>query len=306
MASNVVGLQGVGIGRGMSDKGYIYTDRPAYRAGQVVHVRGCLRHAVDDVYTVEQGKKYTLEIFDNRGRMLRQESITLGEFGSFHAHFALPPSSPQGDYRVVVHDEDKQSYQGTFQVHQQQIDAVRLIVESPRHVYYRGEEIEGTIRATYYYGAPLAGRQIRYQLADDRQYTATTDAKGEVRFKLPTREFNETQLLTLQADLPERNLHTAANYMLSTQAYAIGVSTLRPVYVAGETFEATVTTRDAEGKPVGPKDWRSRFFKQTTVNGVRWASGSSRRHATGNGRRRNVVRERRSSSKKRRQLRPAR
>ena len=57
---------------------------------------------------------------------------------------------------------------------------MRLAVDTPRTVYYRGEEIEGMIRAAYYYGAPLAGREIRYQLADERvtRPRPTTRAKS--------------------------------------------------------------------------------------------------------------------------------
>ena len=114
VASNVVNLQGVGVARGLSDKGYIYTDRPAYRAGQIVHVRGCLRHASHDAFAVEKGKKYTLEVFDARNRLVWQEAVKLGEFGSFHASFLLPAASPQGEYRVLVHDDAGQNYQGGF------------------------------------------------------------------------------------------------------------------------------------------------------------------------------------------------
>jgi len=342
-ASNVVGLQGVGIAQGLSDKGYIYTDRPAYRAGQMVHVRGCLRFvegrgardegrgvevpipapsqapvalppieppidpaagpppalppipspgeaapssgddpfssyvpsgpgpgpgdpAPGDVYLIEEGKQYTLEVFDGRNRLVRQEEVKLNAFGTFHAHFVLPATSPQGTYRVLVRDDDGHSYQGTFQVHQYQLEPVRLVIDVPRNVYYRGEEIEGTIKAAYYYGAPLADREIRYQLADDRLHTATTDEKGEVKFKLPTREYSETQILPLVVTLPERNLQTAVNFVLSSRGFSIGLSTLRPVYVAGETFEATVNTHDAEGKPVGRK-LTLKVLEKTTVRG---------------------------------------
>ena len=276
VASNVVDLSGLGVSQGLSDKGYVYTDRPAYRAGQLVHVRGCLRHVPGaspapaseppvpvpapggespgpDTYVVEQGKKYSLEVFDGRNRLVYDDEVALGAFGSFHAHFVLPAASPQGTYRILVHDKSGQSYQGTFEVHEYRLEPVRLVVDAPRHVYYRGEEIEGTIRAEFYYGAPLAGREIRYQLADDRLHTATTDAKGEVRFKLPTREFHETQVLPLVVTLAERNLQAAVNFVLATQGFSIGVSTVRPVYVAGETFDVAVTAHDAEGKPVARK-----------------------------------------------------
>ena len=143
VASNVVGLQGVGVSVGLAERGYIYTDRPAYRAGQMVHVRGIIRKAADDRFVIEPGKKYHLEIFDSRSRMIRQDEVALGEFGSFHMNFVLPASSVVGEYRVQVRDDDDHSYQGAFAVHEYQLEPVRLSVDVDRKVFYRGEEIEG-------------------------------------------------------------------------------------------------------------------------------------------------------------------
>ena len=157
-------------------------------------------------------------------------------------NFVLPAASPQGQYRVLVHDDAGQNYQGGFLVREYRLEPVRLVVDTPRRVYYRGEPIEGTIRAEFYYGAPLAGREIRYQLADDRAVTATTDAKGEVHFKLATREFSETQVLRSGA-AARAEPDTAVNFVLAAQGFSVGVSTVRPVYVAGETFETTVGGR---------------------------------------------------------------
>lgn len=267
VASNAVNLNGIGVAEGLANKGYIYTDRPAYRAGQIVHVRGCLRRAVNDAYTVENGKKFTLDILDSRNRPVLHETVKLSRFGTFHGFVVLPPTSPVGQYRVSVHDDAGQNYSGMFLVNEYRLEPVHLTVETPRNVYYRGEEIEGVIRATYYYGAPLAGREVRYQLADDREHTAVTDAKGEVHFKLPTREFSETQILGLKVSLPERNVGTAVNYMMAVQAFSIRVGTIRPVYVAGETFEATINTQDAEGKPLGQK-LTLKVLERTVVNGT--------------------------------------
>ncbi|MGQ9575090.1 MAG: tetratricopeptide repeat protein [Thermoguttaceae bacterium] len=266
VASNVVGLEGVGLAQGLSDKGYLYTDRPAYRAGDLVHLRGLLRRAAEDTYVIDKGKTYTLEVFDGRNRLVYQTSVALGEFGSFSADFTLPPESPQGQYRFSVRDEAGKSFAGTFLVQEYVLEPVRLVIDTPRRVYYRGEEIEGTIRAEYSYGAALAGREIRYQLADERLYTATTDAKGQVRFRLPTRQFSETQVLPLVVSLPERNLQIAANFFLACQGYAIAVSTVRPVFVAGESFETTIKTTDAEGKPVGQNLTLS-VLERTVVEG---------------------------------------
>jgi uncharacterized protein YfaS (alpha-2-macroglobulin family)/tetratricopeptide (TPR) repeat protein len=265
-ASNLVSLSGVGIAQGLVDKGYLYTDRPAYRAGQMVHVRGVVRAAQGDVYVVEKDKQYTLDVYDARNRVVRQEKVKLGEFGSFHAHFVLPTGAVPGIYRVLAHDDAGHSYQGEFQVHEYQLEPVRLVVDTDRRVFYRGEEIVGKIRAEYYYGAPLVDREVRYQLAGGRMETARTNDKGEIEFKFPTREYREAAQLPLVVVLPERNLQTGVNFFLATQGFSIGVATPRPVYVGGETFEVNVTTTDAEGKPIA-ESLTLNVVQQTTVEG---------------------------------------
>ena len=55
---------------------------------------------------------------------------------------------------------------------------------------------------------PSAGREIQYQLADDRLHTGTTNAAGELAFEFPTRRFSESQALALTVVAPEHNLRT--------------------------------------------------------------------------------------------------
>lgn len=41
-----------------------------------------------------------------------------------------------------------------------QLEPVRLAIDTPRAVYYRGEKIEGVIRAAYYYGAGTSSATV--------------------------------------------------------------------------------------------------------------------------------------------------
>jgi uncharacterized protein YfaS (alpha-2-macroglobulin family)/TolA-binding protein len=267
VASNLVNLSGLSVAEGLTDRGYIYTDRPAYRAGQVVHVRGIIRQAVDDVYKVTPNDEFLVEVFDNRNRLVQHADVELNEFGSFHQTILLPKTAPQGTYRIAVTDnEEKQSYQGSFVVHEYRLEPVRLEIEAERTVFYRGELIEGTIKASYYYGAPVVDREIRYQLADGRSYTEKTDKNGEVSFSLPTRDFRESQTLLLSVSLPERNLQTGKSFFLATQGFAISASTARPLYLAGETFELKVSASSPEGKPVA-KNLTLSVLKKTVIDG---------------------------------------
>lgn len=266
VASNLADLSGVSVAQGLSERGYIYTDRPVYRPGQLVHVRGILRTVSEDRFLVPAGERYRLEVFDPRNRLVREQEVVLNRFGSFHAHFELPAASVSGTYRIQVRDAVGRSFQGLFQVQEYQLEAVQIQIDSPRSVYYRGEEIEGTISVQYSYGAPLADREVRYSLGDGRVYTARTDSEGKVPFKLPTREYAESQTLVLSVELPERSLQAGKQFRLATQGFSLAVSTARDVFLAGETFEVQVSARDAEAKPLAEK-LRLRVLQRTQVAG---------------------------------------
>ena len=179
VACNALELSGTPAQR-PADRGFLDTDRWAYRPGDVVHLRGCLRRAAAEGYTVDAGKTLMLDVLDPRGRRLFQQEVKLGQFGTFQATVPLPAESPQGQYRVTAGQADEHLLvSGTFQVRQYKLASVRLTVDTPRRVYTRGEEIQGTIRAASFYGSPLAGREIRYNVEGGRSYTARTDQRGE-------------------------------------------------------------------------------------------------------------------------------
>ena len=69
-------------------------------------------------------------------------------------------------------------------------------------------------------------------------------------FDLETQRYSESQPLQLIGQFPERNLATGEVIYLATRGFQIGISTLRSVYIGGETFDATVAVNDPAGKPV--------------------------------------------------------
>ena len=250
-ASTVTNLNGLNFAVGLSAKGYLYTDRPAYRAGQLVNIKGIIRWVSGDQYTFKEGALFKLDVYDARGRVIHNGDVALNKFGSFADHFMLPATSPQGDYRIHVHQTmSKQSYETNFAVHEYKLEPVQISVDLPRTVYYRGEKIEGKIALKYYYGTPLAGKSIHYRLGNGRQHSATTDDKGEVKFEFETRTFNETQQLQLRVEFAERNLALVKPIHLATRGFAISTSTLREVYISGETFDVTINVSDPSGEPV--------------------------------------------------------
>ena len=231
-----------------------------------MYVRGCIRRAAAGAYVLDENRPFTLEVLDNRDRSIWQQQVQLGRFGTFHADFPLPAAAREGRYCVQVRDVDERTYEGKFDVREHWIEPVRLIVSVPRAVYYRGEPIEGTIRAEHFYGAPLAEREVRYQLEGGRPHTAQTDANGETRFRVDTDEYQEGQRLKLTAEMPEERVRTSIDVTVATQGFSLEISTPRRVFVAGEPFEALVGTRGPDNRPVSQK-LKLKVFQRTEVAG---------------------------------------
>jgi tetratricopeptide (TPR) repeat protein len=252
--ANVAG-SGLGVpakvAQGLTARAYLYTDRPAYRPGQQVSVRGVIREIKDGQYTSSPGASYRFEVADSRGRQLIARNVTLSEFGTFHEALPLDQAAPVGTYRVRVFQPGKSDFGGSFEVQSYQLQPIDLSFDLKKTVFYRGETIETDVVARYQYGAPVANRPIEVALPDQRTLGGTTDAAGKFHVTFPTEGFAEEQALRLVARLPQDNVAAAAAVMLAIRGFNIDVSTRRDVYLDGESFQVQLATTDARGEPTG-------------------------------------------------------
>lgn len=250
-AANIVSLSGLDVARGLERRGFLYTDRPAYRPGQLVHVRGIIRHVKDDRYTVPAGETYQLEVLDPRGRSLLYREVKLSDFGSAGGHLLLPGQSPVGSYQVVIKSakNKEEAYYGNFQVAEFQLPRIFLEIETEEEVYYRGEVVKGTITAKYYHGDPVINRNLQYFL-DGKQIDAQTNNKGQVEFELPTRDLRDSKVVQIQARMPSENASTAKSVFISAVGFTINASLVRDTYLSGESFDVSASVKDLEGEPL--------------------------------------------------------
>jgi uncharacterized protein YfaS (alpha-2-macroglobulin family)/tetratricopeptide (TPR) repeat protein len=239
------------VAQGLTPRAYLYTDRPAYRPGQQVSVRGVIREIKDGQYANAPGAGYRFEVTDSRGRQLIAQGVTLSDFGTFHQTLPLDSGAPVGTYRVRVYQPGKSDFGGTFEVQSYQLQPIDLSFDLKKSVFYRGEPIETDVVARYQYGEPVANRPIEVVLPDQRILSGTTDGAGKFHVSFPTEGFAEEQALRLAARLPQDNVATAAAVMLAIRGFNIDVSTRRDVYLDGESFQVQLATADARGEPIG-------------------------------------------------------
>ena len=239
------------FGQTPTARAFLATDRPAYRPGQEVALRGVVRERNDDGYDPNPGGIYQFEVVDPKGRRIVARDVTLSPFGTFHERVRLDESAAVGTYVVRVSRPRFSPYTGKFEVQAYQLAKVDLEFDLPRTVYYRGEVVKADLVARYQYGTPLSARPVEAILPDGRRVRGATDAAGRFPVEFPTEGFSEEQSLTIRGLMPGEGVETTARVSLALRGFSIDLATNRDVYLAGESFALDATAIDPQGGPVG-------------------------------------------------------
>jgi len=250
-ASNALGLGRLGIALGLQPRGILYTDRPAYRPGEKVNYRGLIRLVSKGSYSTGKGQEVKVRVHSARGDAVHEADHKLSEFGTLAGELSLNSRDPLGEYRITASmGEGKPTFTGQFRVDEYQLPLYRIVFDFPKPTYFRGERIKGKVRVEYFFGQPVAGKQVRYRLRDQRWHTKTTDEKGEIEVEFETDFFRQTEVLPLYALLPAEGIASSRNILLTTTEYQAELTTLRDTYLVGEPFDVKVKATDFDDKPV--------------------------------------------------------
>lgn len=231
---------------------YLFTDRPVYRPGQKVFFKGIVREREENGYRLPQVDEARIALLNPENQPLAEQTLPVTERGSFAGEFTLPQETPLGGYsfRVVylrtgeLEPVEVTEYAGGFEVQEYRKPEFRVRLEPAQQVYLRGETVTFRLQAEYYFGAPVAGAQVRYYLyrrylwigweepdeyhalyADEEglaleeeayggygemlvQGETTTDATGNALIRLPARAHPEPCSYALEVEVTDLSLRT--------------------------------------------------------------------------------------------------
>lgn len=144
--------------------GYVYTDRPVYRPGHTVYLRGILRTRNGEKYKVPVGEPADVTVEDPNNKQVFKTNTQISAFGTVHADFVLPPDSALGYYSISIHSKNGPSYgmNGGFNVEEYKKPEYQVRVTPDKPRVLQGESITATIEAKYYFGEPVAGADVKY------------------------------------------------------------------------------------------------------------------------------------------------
>lgn len=250
VASNGLSLTGLGIAAELQPRAFVYTDRTAYRRGQEVSWRALVRTVERGEFSFRAGDRLGYEIRDSRARTINSGQVELSRFGTVHGSLQLDELSPVGGYSILLRHSSGREFHGSFQVRDFKLQSIELELEFDRSVYYRGEVVELTARAAYYYGEPLVDSPLRVALPDGRITDVRTDDEGLARVRFETRDMPSERALRFNATLTEENVHANGRVRLAIRGFSVTVTVDRDVVLAGDRFHAHLRALDPAGEGV--------------------------------------------------------
>jgi uncharacterized protein YfaS (alpha-2-macroglobulin family)/TolA-binding protein len=252
-ASNTLHIANLPAAQGLARRAFAFTDRPAYRPGDRVHLKAIVREVEKGAYAFTAGRRYGLRVMNSGGGLVHTGEAALGRFGTLDWSFTLPSKAPLGKWRVAITTDFKADFTVSFKVVEYRLPKFNVSVTLDHAVCYRGEMVKGMIRVTTFYGAPAPGLEVFYGLGDNLPRQGRTNERGEIPFAFDTREFGESQVVLLQARVPAEDADGTANVYIATTSFRAKVKTLRDVYLVGEGFDVRLLTSDMAGDPVSVK-----------------------------------------------------
>ena len=265
-------------------KAYVYTDRPIYRPGHLVQFRGTVRRAERGAYRLPDGLDgVTIEIRFGGDPVYRQE-LPLSEWGSFAGEFQLAPEPPLGEYDLVTtvdQGEMRTVFYTSFEVEAYRKPEFEPMVTIPRDHYLQGETIPVTVSADYFFGSPVSGGKVEYEIRFSESGSAVPDRirdaaglgladatgiedtitgqgildeAGKLVIDVPTMHTTVDRRMSVEATVSELALRprsASASTLITAAAFRLSVDATQYSYILGQEMPTiTVRTADYEGNGV--------------------------------------------------------
>ncbi len=144
-------------------KTFVITDRPVYRPKHSVKFKFWIRHAK---YGREDksdfaNRQFTVRINDPRGQKVFEKSYKSDAWGGVQGEYALPKDAMLGRYRIYTTRGHGSS---SFRVEEYKKPEFEVSIEAPKLPVMLGEKITATIKAKYYFGAPVTKAKVKYKV----------------------------------------------------------------------------------------------------------------------------------------------
>jgi alpha-2-macroglobulin len=277
---------------------YVYTDRPIYRPGQTVYIKGIDRIGFDGAYEIWNKDPVTLEVIDATRNQIHEVELQVNEYGTFNTEFEIPSDGTLGHYQIKVLGQT-----AGFSVEEYVPAAFKLEAESSQEEYLNGDVFTVKVQADYYFGVPLSEGTVSYSVTSQDYYfdrytdeyfnfgsswyycyscgygdnflfrgEVPIDERGEAVIERVF-DFNDlydkvedegSKLVTVSItakDSGGRSVSTQKSFIVHKSDFYLGAKTSQYYTGVGEPVTLRVKTVDTTGKPIPLSDISRTVYK---------------------------------------------
>ena len=152
-------------GDDVRQRAYLYTDRPIYRPGQKVFVKGILRAEDDVKYSLlPAGTNVIVRVSDPTGQQLSSETKSLDENGALNFEVTLQDGAALGMYSMQVEVNGSFVGASSFTVAAYRPPEFEVQVTPSITEALRGTSIDATVQARYLSGGALRNARVSWNV----------------------------------------------------------------------------------------------------------------------------------------------
>ncbi|MBN1248547.1 MAG: alpha-2-macroglobulin, partial [Anaerolineae bacterium] len=286
-------------------RAHVYTDRPIYRPGQTVYFRGVVRMEDDVQYSLPEGRRIEVNIYDATGEEIYNEMLELDEFGAFHGKVALTEGASLGGYYISARlGED--GFSAMFQVAAYRPPEFEVTVTPRKTELAAGQITQADVEVSYFFGGPVADASVewrilaapyRFEPAQFGRYDFTdgddpwicrwcwwweepapefvlggsgsTNAKGQLTVVLPAQVMTGGRRLTIEATVYGRDgqvISGRGDVVVHKGEFYVGLAPQQVVGEAGEEMAVDVVTVDWAGERLPGQDLAVEVYRREWIN----------------------------------------
>jgi hypothetical protein len=169
---------------------YLVTDRPLYRPGESVEVKGIVRSSSEARYTLPSFQTVDVSVVSPAGEVVFSDTLTLSDFGSFTLALPLPSGAEAdlGVYALLVRRAGAEATEptlgsGTFSVADYRKPEFNVTVTAAADAVV-GDTVTAEVDARFFFDLPVSDAQVEWRVFSDPVVFAP-DMAGNFSFTDP-------------------------------------------------------------------------------------------------------------------------
>jgi uncharacterized protein YfaS (alpha-2-macroglobulin family) len=167
-------------------KGYVFTERGLYRAGETVHIKGIIRKREKGEWKTLDRDQVECEVMDPFNKNLLKKKADLDTYSSFTLDVETSEEASLGTYaiKVTIPPADKSEQESylysSFRVEAFKPAEFEVHLRSAQEDYIFGDTYEADVMASYLFGGAMASQKVAWHLRLNQAYYSPPGYKGFV------------------------------------------------------------------------------------------------------------------------------